>query len=286
MHLDAGVVSVTAGVGIKAKNGSRVSFTVAEVQLIGGGTGVGTRVAGGDPNFFSGEILYAKDDGSGVFIEANVIGDVINIQGGSFIVNTLYDLGANTTLNVFVTEAFGSVNADPTATVNSINANSISKLTVSLGLTTQPLAIHDGTAGTETTVDFGTFNDGIYDLSAGVIEVLVDIKSVQVLVETHVEKTSGASPSIFSAWVETSSDNVTWLPFPESLRVEVIAKDGATIIISELSLSTPLETGSMFRIRATNTGASAISVLAPADLVVSTGTVDAFATKVTLRTLI
>jgi len=75
-------------------------------------------VAGGDPNFFSGEVLYAKDDGTGILIEANVVGDVINMQGGSFIVNTLYDMGANTTLNVFSTESDGAIVSDPTATIN------------------------------------------------------------------------------------------------------------------------------------------------------------------------
>jgi hypothetical protein len=92
---------------------------------------------------------------------------------------------------------------------------------------------------------------------------------------------------VFSAWVELSDDaGVSWAPFPDSLRVEVMAKDGGSVVISELTLGTPLAAGGMFRIRATNTGAAAISVLPPNDLVVSTGTADGFATKVTLRTLL
>lgn len=126
-HLDAGVLSVDAGIGIKAKNGSRVSFIVSEVQLLNGGTGIGTQVSGGDPNLFSGNVLYARDDGSGVLLKSKVAGDIINIQGGSFIVDTLFDMGANSTLNVFATEATGSVIEDPTATVNSVEVKSASK---------------------------------------------------------------------------------------------------------------------------------------------------------------
>jgi hypothetical protein len=119
-HLDVGVLTVDAGVGIKAKNGSRVSFDVKELLLSGGGLGIGTRTADGAANSFSGNILYAVDeDNTGTLLEAKVSGDVINVQAGSLIANTLYDMGAGTTLNVFANEVSGAVIADPTATVNS-----------------------------------------------------------------------------------------------------------------------------------------------------------------------
>jgi hypothetical protein len=287
-HLDAGVLDIDAGIGIKAKNGARVSFIVPEILLKNGALGLGTRTAGGDPNFTSGSVSYAVDTtGDCILVESRVTGDVINIQAGSLIANTLYDMGAGTTLNVFANEAEGLRVADSTATINAVKSNSISRLTVSRGFLNQPLSIHDGTAGTETTLDFGTFNDGIYNLNNGMIEILVDVRNVQVLTETHVTKTSGGSDSEFSAWVELSDDGgSTWTPFSESLRVEVMAKDGGTVVISELTLGTPIAAGGMFRIRATNTGAAAISVAPPNDLVVSTGTADGFATKVTLRTLL
>lgn len=117
-HIDAGVITVDGGIGIKAKNGSRVSFIVSEVQLSNGGVGIGTNEGGGDPNSFSGNVLYAKDDGTGVLLETRVSGDVINIQGGSLIVDTLYDLAAGTTLNVFANEATGSRIFDPTTVIN------------------------------------------------------------------------------------------------------------------------------------------------------------------------
>lgn len=119
MHIDVGAITIDAGIGIKAKNGSRVSFIISEVAISNSGLGIGTRTSGGDPNFFSGNVLYAKDDGTGVLLEAKVAGDVINVQAGSLIVDTLYDMGANTTLDIFVTEAVGSVITDPTATINS-----------------------------------------------------------------------------------------------------------------------------------------------------------------------
>jgi len=162
VHIDAGVMSIDAGIGIKAKNGSRVSFIVSEVQLLNGGLGIGTRTAGGGANFFSGNILYAKDDGSGVFVEAKVAGDIINIQAGSIIVDTLYDMGANTTLNIFATEATGTVIKNATATVNSTLAGDLAnRVRVSKA---------SDLAGTlDSTKQY--FIDGIIDMGSQSIEV-------------------------------------------------------------------------------------------------------------------
>lgn len=287
-HLDAGVLDIDAGVGIKAKNGGRASFIIPEILMKNGALGLGTRTGGGDPNFTSGSVTYAVDtDDTCTLLESKVPGDIINIQAGSLSANTLFDMGAGTTLNAFVNESTGERIADPTAEINVVKSNSISRLTVSKGFLDQPLSIHNGTAGTETTIDFGTANDGIYDISNGVMEILQDIQSVQVLTETHVSKTSGGSNSEFTAWVEVSDDGgSTWTPFPDSLRKEVIDKDGGSVVISELTLGTPLAAGGMFRIRAANTAAAALSVLPPDDLITSTGTANGFATKVTLRTLL
>jgi len=125
MHIDVGAITIDAGIGIKAKNGSRVSFIISEVAISNGGLGIGTRTAGGGANFFSGNVLYAKDDGTGVLLEARVDGDIINIQAGSLIVDTLYDMGANTTLNIFATEAAGSIIKDPTANINATLAGNL-----------------------------------------------------------------------------------------------------------------------------------------------------------------
>jgi hypothetical protein len=130
MHVDAGVISVDGGIGVKAKNGSRISFVISELQLLNGGAGIGTQVAGGDPNFFSGNILYAKDDGSGTFIQSKVSGDIINIQGGSFIVDKLYDIDDGSTLNVFATEAVGDVVSEPLAIINATLAGVSGNVTV------------------------------------------------------------------------------------------------------------------------------------------------------------
>lgn len=118
-HLDAGVVDIDAGVGIKAKNGARVSFIIPEILMKNGALGIGTRTAGGDPNFSSGSVSYAVDtDDTCTLLQSKVTGDVINIQAGSLLANKLYDMGAGTTLNVFANEATGARVADPTATIN------------------------------------------------------------------------------------------------------------------------------------------------------------------------
>lgn len=135
-HIDAGVLSVDGGIGIKAKNGSRVSFIISEVQLLNGGVGIGTQVAGGSPNFFSGNILYASDDSSGVLFKSKVVGDILNIQGGSLKTDTLYDLTEDVVLNIFANEATGTETADSLAKVNVVNLDGDSNLAGALSLGT------------------------------------------------------------------------------------------------------------------------------------------------------
>lgn len=161
----------------------------------------------------------------------------------------------------------------------------VEKLLVTMGFVDQPLSIHDGLAGTETVIQFGTDSNSFFAVTATHIEVLQDVDSAQVLVEMHVDKTVGGSDSILSTWIETSLDSGSnWSPLASSLRVETVAKDGETVVISELSLDDPTPAGVFFRVKATNTGAAAISILPPTDLTVSTGTSSGFATKVSLRT--
>lgn len=123
LHIEAGVISVDEGIGIKARNGSRVSFIVSEFALTNGAIAVGTRTVGGDANSFSGNVLYAKDDGTCVLLESRVSGDVISIQGGSFDVNTAFDIGAGAELNLFATELKGIRIKDPTSIINVTEAN-------------------------------------------------------------------------------------------------------------------------------------------------------------------
>ena len=119
-HIDVGLLQVDAGTGIKAKNASRVSFIAPEIILNNGAIGIGTTVTGGGANSVSGIISYASDtDNTSTLIESRVSGDVINIQAGSLSANTLYNMDAGTTLNVFANEVTGAVIEDPTATINS-----------------------------------------------------------------------------------------------------------------------------------------------------------------------
>ncbi len=165
------------------------------------------------------------------------------------------------------------------------SVNGISVL-VTLGFTTQVLELHDGTAGTETVVDFGTAANDFFDITPARIEVLKEINSVMVVSEMHVSKTTGGSDSQFTSWVEVSMDSgSTWTPLTNSLRVEVMSKDGETIFVNELSLNIPTPAGTFFRIKGTNTGAEAISILTPSDLTVSTGIATSFSTKLSIRVL-
>jgi hypothetical protein len=123
IHIDAAAVVVDGldSYGIKARDGSRVSFNISEMSLLNGAIGIGNDSSGGiDPNFLSGNILYVKDDGTGCFVKSVKDGDIVNIQGGSVLVDKLYDMGVNTTLNAFLTDASGidSSIEDPTSTVN------------------------------------------------------------------------------------------------------------------------------------------------------------------------
>tara|TARA_R110000851_G_scaffold10998_1_gene38947 strand:+ start:43 stop:591 length:549 start_codon:yes stop_codon:yes gene_type:complete len=155
---------------------------------------------------------------------------------------------------------------------------------VSRGFTTQVLSIHDGLAGTETVIDFGTASNATFDIAGGVITLLQDIEIVRVITEIHVNKTSGGTNSVYSMWAEVSTDaGVSWSTFDDSLRDMVMAKDGGNVAVSVLSLVTPIAIGTKFRIVATNTGAAALTILPPPDLVTSKGTATGFATKVSIK---
>lgn len=163
--------------------------------------------------------------------------------------------------------------------------SAVDKFLVSIGTSSQALTIHDGLAATETVLDLGTASNGFFSITAAYIEILQDIDSVQIILEVHVTKTLGGSDSIYSSWIEISSDSgVSWDPLLTSLRTETLAKDGDAVFLSELSLDSPTTAGILFRLKATNTGSAAISVLPPPSLIVSTGTAAGFATKISLRT--
>ncbi len=274
-HLDAGVISVTGGIGIKAKNGSRVSFDVKELQLLSSGVGLGTQTAGGDANSFSGNILYAKDDGTGVLIETKVDGDTINIQGGSFDVNTLYDLGVNSTLNVFSNESTGNRIADPTAEINA-TVSGAGNQTITRSSSSQLLPLHDGTIATEAVIDFGTMTTKDFDIAAGVIEVLTEMSQVSCSIEIHLNKV-GAQIAEFNCWLEASADGVVFIAIDESLRREVIDKDGSTNFVADFSFNVLLPVGSVFRMVATNSGFNTLTMQSPPAIVTANGGANGFA---------
>lgn len=134
IFVKAGALVIDGGIGIKAKNGSAIAFEIGEVSLSNGGIGIGTQVAGGSPNTFIGKLLHAVDDGTGVLLRTKVDGDSINIEGGVLEVDTLFDLGLNTTLNAFTEIATGTRTADASATVNVITLSGDSSLGGSLNV--------------------------------------------------------------------------------------------------------------------------------------------------------
>lgn len=258
-HLDVAVLTVDAGVGIKAKNGSRVSFTVAEVQLSNGGTGLGTRVAGGSPNEFSGNILSGKDDGTGTLIETRVSGDTINIQGGTFDVDTLFDLGANSTLNAFVNQSSGARIADPTALIHvmkssgggtSIRASWLAPGTppeFQLCLTNDtPQAIaFSGLTLTEP-ANIVTLNNAL-----GEFTFLEDVGNADVSISIQVSRGIGGGGSVlwgvyFQVWDGISA----WLDVPDSTRYLSFDKESAGELqnLSFVARTGSILAGSIYRV--------------------------------------
>jgi hypothetical protein len=248
--------------------------------LSSGGIGIGTREAGGDPNFFSGNLLYAKDDGTGVLLESRVTGDVINIQGGSLIVDTLYDMDAGATLNLFATEAIGAVIVDPAATVNVTVAGQHSQV-IARSVDAQTLLQHDGTEATETVVNFGSAESEDFSIVDGVVEILTTMQQIGATIEIHLNKV-GASDAEFDVWIEASGDGITWVAIDESLRRDVIDKDGSSNFISDFSFNVALPVGGMFRVVATNNGANTLSMEKPADIVTANGGANGFSKKINL----
>jgi hypothetical protein len=144
------------------------------------------------------------------------------------------------------------------------------------------LPIHDGLAGTEITVDFGTVSDASLDINAGIITVLAGIDSMINLLEFHVRRAGGGPNSIFTFWVEYSIDGgTTWITFSDSLRSTSVDKDGDGMVTADLSVDEPITVGFKFRIKATNTGAGTLSIEAPNPLTTSNGMVVGFKTKIT-----
>lgn len=118
------VMAVDAGIGVNAKSGSEIAFNIQDWILTNNGQGVGTR-ASSSGSLMVGQIFRVIDDGTGLFIKTRDSGDRVNIQGGSIEVDTIYDLGATSVLNMFVNSMTGDKIADPTAIVNIDNNESL-----------------------------------------------------------------------------------------------------------------------------------------------------------------
>jgi len=141
---------------------------------------------------------------------------------------------------------------------------------ITRSITTQALPIHNGTEATEIVINFGSVESGDFSVVDGVVEALVAMTQVDVLIQIHLTKT-GAQIAGFDCWLEESADGVVWTAIDETLRREIIEKDGDSDVIADFSFNSPLTVGDMFRIVATNSGANTLSMAKPSDIVTANG---------------
>lgn len=141
---------------------------------------------------------------------------------------------------------------------------------------TQTLAIHNGLAATETVIDFGTVTTPDFAVTAAGVEVLREMSHVACSIEIHLVKV-GAQDAEFDFWLEASADGVAWIAIDDSLRREVIDKDGSSNVVADFSFNVDLAAGGRFRIVATNNGANTLSIQAPGSITTANGGATGFA---------
>lgn len=152
---------------------------------------------------------------------------------------------------------------------------------IARSLVTQTLLIHNGLEATETVINFGDEETDDWKIVGGVVEVKTVIEEVACGIEIHLIKV-GAQNAEFDCWLEASADGVAWTAIDESLRREVIDKDGSTTVLADFSFNVSLPLGGMFRIIATNNGANTLSMQKPSDIVTANGGATGFAKKIRL----
>lgn len=123
LGVTVGTVLCNAGSSFIVRAGSTLVFDVQYMNLSNSGRGFLTSTTGGTGNVINGNILLVDDDGTGRFIRTVVTGDVVDIQGGSFMVNSLYDMGLNSSLNIFAHKTTGTRLAVATAQINIIDTS-------------------------------------------------------------------------------------------------------------------------------------------------------------------
>jgi len=108
INLTFAAMVIDNGEGLVAKDASKVTFNIQTVIMTDNTDFIITTSAGGGANAFYGEILRVEDDDTCRFIKLNVPLDTVDIQGGSVVVQKLYNLSDNAILNLYVNTATGT----------------------------------------------------------------------------------------------------------------------------------------------------------------------------------
>lgn len=148
---------------------------------------------------------------------------------------------------------------------------------------TQVIPLYDGSAGTHVVVDFGTFSDEFVQITSAGLTVLKDLKSFTASIEvnSHAEHQGVSKEVILSMWTEISSDGITWVVVPGSLRkttVEDLSSNTSSLTVSD---NVGMEAGTQMRIVVTKLGDTGtdLTIEAPSDVFTVNGLADGFSAK-------
>lgn len=159
------------------------------------------------------------------------------------------------------------------------SVNNVVKLFASRGSTTQAVLVHDGTTDTETVINFGATSNRELDLTTDYIEILRNLKSMQVFVEIHL-RLAAAAIIEFNIWAEFSMNGgVSWTPYPNSLKIHNFNSKDDGVVLFDFSLETEIPKGLLFRLICTKIGSTDLNIQAPDDLTVGNGTASGYAAK-------
>lgn len=145
---------------------------------------------------------------------------------------------------------------------------------------TQAIPTHDGLAGTEATIDFGTVSDSTLSTANGEVTLLKDVTLFESTVELALSRVSGSGSAF--VWAESSFDGGnTWTAAPNTGQQVDVANNSEGLRMFSLTVQTGLPAGSMLRVKVTNVGGGTIE-LAPPTTTVSTGTPSGISAKTTM----
>lgn len=148
-----------------------------------------------------------------------------------------------------------------------------SNILVSEGFATQVIPIHDGS--NEVVLDLGISDDAFIDVSNSTVTILQTIAGgITGTAEIHSSAT-GTKICLVTVWWEFSTDSgSTWMPLPNSLRIQGTALESTGVHSYDLAEENTLTAGTLFRAVCTNTGEmnSNLTIKSPPNIVGANGT--------------